>query len=321
MRRLVYQIISLLSVSLCAAFLAGCGGEPEQTKVDLADAIGGSSIVTASDLLAFVERGESSTAKLSADISLENEMLRITKARDGLVLDGNGFTLSGAGDCVIRLDEGCSMVIKNITIHGGSDAIGCLGNAAIGGENVRLIGVGNGIRAAGTITVLSGSSIESEANIGMGITASGLYIEENASLAAKGPMGGVNMSGEIQVAGGGELAAYTEENYNALKCGGTLTLKDGSKLIAENLGEYHGAELMDLDVDGAVTIQAKGGENAAGLFLFEQRENIAVIGSCNPKPRFESGKGSITFVDSAEKLPSPEELNPVAPSPTPTEAP
>lgn len=301
----------MLPFILCAALLAGCGGEPEQTKVELADVIGGSSIVTAADLLAFLERGESSTAQLSSDISLEGEMLRITKERDGLTIDGNGFTLSGSGNCVLRLDEGCSVILKNITIHSGSDAIGCLGGASIGGDGARLIGVGNGIRAEGEVTILPGSSIVSEANIGMGIVSSGLTVRNGASLTAQGPMGGVSVSGEILIAGGGQLTAYTDENYNALKCGGALTLEDGSKLTVENRGEYHGAELANLAVNGAVTIQAKGGKNSSGLFLFEQQENIAVIGSCEPRARFESGKGSITFVDSAEELPTKEELNPI----------
>lgn len=299
------RIVARLAAFLCAAlFLSGCGADAGETKIEIGDAIGGSSIVTAADLLAFLEKGEADTARLSADISLEGEMLRITKARDGVTLDGNGFTLSGSGDCVLRLDEGCSVRLTNITIHSGSDAIGCLGSASIGGKGVRLIAVGNGIRAAGEVSVAAGSSIESEANVGMGIAASGLTLQNGASLSAKGPMGGVNVSGEIRLAPGARLAAYTEEHYNALKCGGTLTLQDGSTLVAENLGEYHGAELMALQISGAVNIEAKGGKNYSGLFLFEQLEDITVIGSCRPKPRFEKGKGSITFVDSAQKLPT-----------------
>ena len=100
----VYKLIVLLA--LCAMLLAGCAGEEEEARVELADPIGGSSIVTGADLLAFLERGESNTATLSGDISLEQEMLRITKERDGLVINGNGFTLSGAGDCVILPQTG-----------------------------------------------------------------------------------------------------------------------------------------------------------------------------------------------------------------------
>ena len=301
------RIKVLLAALSLAALLWGCGGEPEQTKVELADPIGGSSIVTAADLMAFLEKGEADTAQLSADISLEGEMLRITKARDGLIIDGNGFTLSGAGDCVLRLDAGCSVTLNNITIHSGSDAIGCLGNASIGGTGARLIGVGNGIRAEGEVVIAAGSSIECNANVGMGFTSSGLVLQEGAGLSAAGPMGGVNVSGEISVGRGARLAAYTDQNYNALKCGGSLTLEEG-------------AEITSLAVNGAVTIEAKGGKNSSGLFLFEQLQNIAVIGSCEPKARFESGKGSITFVQNAADLPTDAELNPQPTATPPAEA-
>lgn len=306
MHKALHKRIRLMAcAALWGLLAAGCGGGMEESRVDLADPIGGSSIVTAADLMAFLERGESDTATLSADISLENEMLRVTKERDGLTIDGNGFTLSGAGDCVIRLDEGCAVVLNDITIHGGADAIGCLGDASLGGSGARLIGVGNAVRAQGGVTVLPQSAIVAEANIGAGVVANGLVLGEGARLTAEGPMGGVSVSsGDIQVCGGAQLAAYTEENYNALKCGGTLTLEDGAKLVAENRGQYHGAEITDLAVEGAVTIEAKGGETSSGLFLFEQLEDITVIGSCSPKPRFESGKGSITFVESAAGLPA-----------------
>ena len=59
----VYKLIVLLA--LCAMLLAGCAGEEEEARVELADPIGGSSIVTGADLLAFLERGESNTATLS----------------------------------------------------------------------------------------------------------------------------------------------------------------------------------------------------------------------------------------------------------------
>ncbi len=307
------KIKVLLAGLVASALLWGCGGAPEQTKVDLADPIGGSSIVTAADLIAFLEKGEADVARLSADISLEGEMLRITKARSGLTIDGNGFTLSGAGDCVLRLEDGCSVTLQNITIHGGADAIGGLGRASIGGSGVRLIGVGNGIRTEGELTILADSSISCAANIGTGVVATGIALEEGAGLTAEGPMGGVRAEGEISIASGAYLAAYTDENYNALKCGGVLTLENGSKLAAENRGDYHGAEITSLQVHGAVTIEAKGGKNSSGLFLFEQLENITVIGSCEPKARFESGKGSIGFVDSAADLPDePEPTEPPA---------
>ena len=297
----------ILFLLLSVLLLAGCSGEEENDKVELADPIGGSSILTAADLLAFVERGESDTANLSADISLENEMLCITEARDGLTINGNGFTLSSAGDCVIRLDDGCSVTLNDMVIHGGSDAIGCLGDGAIGGSGLRIIGIGNGVRANGAVTILPDSSISVTGTAGSGLVSHALLFSENAELTLEGPLGGADISGDILLAQGAKLSAYTEENYNALKCDGTLAMQDGASLTVENRGSYHGAELTDLVVEGTVYIDAKGGENSSGLFLFEQLEDIYVVGSCSPEPRFESGRGSITFVDSPADIPAPEE--------------
>ena len=61
-------------------------------------------------------------------------MLKLTAQRGSITIDGNGYTLSGTGDCIIRLDEGCKLTLNDITVHSGSTAIGCLGSAEIGGE-------------------------------------------------------------------------------------------------------------------------------------------------------------------------------------------
>lgn len=288
---------AIVPLALCLLLITGCDGEEEEARVELADPIGGSSIVTAADLLAFLERGESNTATLSADISLEQEMLRITKERDGLVINGNGFTLSGAGDCVIRLEDGCSVTLNDVVLHSGADAIGCLGDATIGGAGLSIVGLGNGIRAAGTVTVLPNSDIQATATNGTGLIATGLVLEEGASVTGQGPLGGTDIAGSILLKEGASLGAFTQENYNALKCDATLTMQDGASLKVENSGQYHGAEIGALAVSGMVTIEAAGGENCSGLFLFEQLEAITVLGHCSPAPRFESGKGSITFVE------------------------
>ena len=53
-------------------------------------------------------------------------MLKLTAQRGSITIDGNGYTLSGTGDCIIRLDEGCKLTLNDITLHSGSTAIGCL---------------------------------------------------------------------------------------------------------------------------------------------------------------------------------------------------
>lgn len=93
---------------------------------------------------------------------------------------------------------------------------------------------------------------------------------------------------------------------------------NGASLKVENSGQYHGAEIGALSVSGMVTIEATGGENSSGLFLFEQLDSITVLGHCTPAPRFESGKGSITFIEDPADFPSEEELT-QTPAPEETE--
>ena len=82
-------------------------------------------------------------------------------------------------------------------------------------------------------------------------------------------------------------------------------MRDGSTLNVTNTSEYHGAEIQSLRVEGKVTINAVGGGNGVGLFIAELREDIYVMGSCDPEPRYENGRGRVNFVD-------------VVPDPTPT---
>ncbi|MDR0840217.1 MAG: hypothetical protein LBN26_02365 [Christensenellaceae bacterium] len=293
---------TVLTLALALCLLCACTGRGEQGRaglVDLADPIGGSSIVTAEDLLTFFARGEGDVAVLAADISLENAMLCVTQARNNITIEGNGFTLSGAGDCVLRLEDGCSVTLNNLTLHGGADAIGFLGDAKLGGRGATILGGGNGIRGTKEIVILTGSDIAVTANKGIGVQAGSITLQSGAALSAQGPLGGISAEeDDISLEAGSRLSAYTDMNYNALRCAGTLIMKEGSACTVENKGEYHGAELGALSVEGTVTIQAKGGAKGAGLFLFEQLEDITVLGACTPKPRFESGKGSIAFAGS-----------------------
>ena len=42
------------------------------------------------------------------------------------------------------------------------------------------------------------------------------------------------------------------------------------------------------------------------MFLFEQEEDVYLVGSCTPELRFEVGNGNVTFVESADDMPNPE---------------
>ena len=83
-------------------------------------------------------------------------------------------------------------------------------------------------------------------------------------------------------------------------------LREGALLRVTNNGEYHGAEIHDLSVEGVASVEATGGSKGVGMFLFEQEEDVYLVGSCTPELRFEVGNGSVTFVESADDIPNPE---------------
>lgn len=294
--------ISIIAVAALTLALAGCGGSNE--RIDLSNPLEGSSIVSASDLEAFFLYGKNDTAVLAASFSMEDTMLKLTAERGPVTIVGNGNTLSGTADCIIRLDDGCSLTLNDITLHSGSTAIGCLGSAVIGGENVSIIGVSDGILCASKLTVAENSSIACTGSNGIGIDAEEISVGAGASISGTGVLGGVNSSTDITVEEGASLSAYTAENYNALKCDGLLSLEDGSALTVENTGKYHGAEIYEFSITGAVTINAVGGSEATGLFITEQHRNMYAIGSCKPGARIENGKGKITFVDDSSQIPA-----------------
>ena len=215
--------------------------------------------------------------------------------------------LDGMGECVIRLEDGCSLTLNNVTVYGGSDAIGCLGNAQLGGSNAVLKGVSNALQCNGTLRFMPGCGYEITGTNGYGILTKEMILDEAAAVSATGTLGGAEVANyDLTLATDSTLKAYTDKSYNALKCNGTLYMKDGSTLIVENSGPYQGASVAGLSIQGVVNIQAKGGKNATGLFLFEHTDNIFVVGGCEPAARFESGKGSITFVSDASKIPATE---------------
>ena len=251
--------------------LIGCSANNE--RIDLTDPLSGSSILSAADLEAFFKYGENDTAVLAASFSMEDTMLKLTAQRGSITIDGNGYTLSGTGDCIIRLDA-------------------------------NIIGVSDGILCADELIVSEGSSLVCKGSNGRGIDAEDITIKAGASVSGEGVLGGVNSRSDITLEKGASLAAYTDENYNALKCDGQLSMADGSALTVENRGRYHGAEIYEFAIEGAVSINAAGGSEATGLFITEQHSNMYAVGSCKPEARVENGKGRITFVDDASKIPA-----------------
>lgn len=311
--RLRKLALLLFAAALCAALAACSGAGDKGERIDLSDALGGSSIMTSGDLIAFIARGEGNTAVLGNNIDLAREMLKLTRVRGDLTIEGNGFTITGSGDCVIRLEDGMSLTLNNVTIVGGYDAIGALGDCTVYGKNTTVKGIANGVNCIGQLNIGKNSDLKFVAQEGNGAVARGITLLEGASLHASGGLSGViSTDGDITLSPQSRLYAETDENYNALQCARTLVLKDGCTLSAVNRGFYHGAETETLFVEGAVTIEAKGGEKGTGFFIYTLSEDVRILGSCEPEARFENGNGSIAFVKSAAELATP------APDPSPT---
>ena len=298
----VYIIIPIL---LAVLFASCTPADDNVGKIDISDAVTGESIATAKDLIEFAENGASSTANIIADIELGSEMLKILSSRRQLVIEGNGHTITGDGDCLIRLDDGCALSMRNVSLVAGSDGLGFVGDGEIFADNVSIDAVAHGINAVGNIKIDSNTSMVVYASSGYGITAQGLDIGSDSMVAFEAQLGAVNITAEEMTLGERSTLTASSGAYNAIKCYNTLVMRDGSTLNVTNTSEYHGAEIQSLRVEGKVTIYAVGGGNGVGLFIAELREDIYVMGSCDPEPRYENGRGRVNFVD-------------VVPDPTPT---
>lgn len=305
-------LLLAVALTLLSALACAKNGAEDGDQIDLADPSGAEGIVTAAQLVKALEGG-AETLTLNASIDLEKEMLTFDRENATLTIIGNGSTISGNGDCIIRLGEGCTLKLEDVTLNAGAYAVGCLGDATLSGS-ATIRAVAHAIYAEGHVTVGAESRLYVASNVGSGVKAEGLVLEEDARVLAEGALGGVNATkDDIVLNRGSVLNSTTDENYNALKCEGTLVLYDGSKLIVTNNGEYHGAEISEIYVEGVVSIEAKGGKKGVGLFLFALREHINAVGFCEPELRFEVGGGSISFFESAAGFPTP--------TPEPTETP
>ena len=296
-------IIALMLVSLC---MTACEEEVPPEHVDVGTPANGGSIYTAAELISFFEKGQSGSAALGTSIDLGDDILKLEKDRGAITIQGNGFSITGNGDCVIRLGDGCTLRLEDVEIVGGRSGIGCLGDAVLGGE-ITISSIAHSITAVGDVTVEKDSVFNLSSNVGCGLRAKGLTILPNSTVATAGALGGINiMADDLVLSENTTVSAITDDNYNALKCEGTLILKDGATLVMINNGPYHGAELRDMEVEGVVNVEALGGGNGVGIFLFEQDEDVFLVGRCLPEPRFEVGDGSITFVEDASQIPVPE---------------
>ncbi len=309
MKRLFKKHIRIWLALIALVFaVAGCGGsgEDEGEHVDFSDPLSGESIATAADLLAFIQSGHSGEATLAASIDIGDDFLDITAKRGAIAIHGNGNTISGNGDCVIRLEDGCELTLNDVTLLGGAGAIGCLGQASVSG-NADISAVSHAIDCKDGLSIGAESRLSVKSNMGSAIRANRLTLGAGARVLTNGGVSAVDiLMDDILLEEGAVLDAATQTHYNALKCAGTLSMKEGSRLIVTNAGDYHGAEVGGLAIDGMVTVEATGGSKGVGVFLFDLEETYYLFGFCAPEARHEVGDGSLIFIDDLSEIPTPE---------------
>jgi hypothetical protein len=71
---------------------------------------------------------------------------------------------------------------------------------------------------------------------------------------------------------------------------------DGAAITVVNSGEFNGAEVGELEIEGDVTVNMTGGTKGVGLFVVDLYDDFSVYGACKPEMRFENGKGSVAFL-------------------------
>lgn len=292
----------LLLAAALAAVLTGCGANgqaPEQNEIDLADPRNGNLITSAGDLRLFLAEGVTDTCNLGANIDLGAQMITIGTERGPIVIEGNGYAITGQSDCVLRLLDGATVILNELRVEGGIDGIGVVGSATLGGVGGSVTGRLHGVQAGGKLSFGQACELTFTGSTGCGVTANAMVLHQDGKLTAYGGVSAVNVTEHsLILREGAALQAYAlgEEQYNAVKVAGALALEARSIFEVENPA-YHGAELGSVDVDPTATIRATGGSFGVGLFLLSLQEDYTAYGFCEPAERHDTGKGSITFID------------------------
>ncbi len=294
----VIALLSMIAVFSCVFLFSACKNDVIHGENEAFEQEENIFIKNADELKLFFETGTAKKATLTASVDIKDAMLTLTTARQSVVLDGGGYTLVGNGDCVIRLENNTSLTLDNITVAGGADVVGCMQDASLSGNNTVLKSNNTAIRCNGKLVIGQNSSITAESASGYGITAYSMQIENGSSVSATAEKNAVNIFKKQLVLGeNAQLDAITRNDYSAVKCTGTLVLNNGSVFIVKNEGSYHGAQADYIEINGDVTIKAKGGSKGAGMFLFQLEQDYTVKGYCKSELRKENGHGSIEFTE------------------------
>ncbi len=306
---MIYALLALL----LAASMAGCGEEAQEQHINIGNMESGAGITCAADLAAFFESG-GERAVLARSVDMGDAMLTLSAARGHITIEGHGNTISGNADCVIRMEDGASIALEDVNITAGAAGIGGLGSGKISGKGA-INAVAHAADFAGGMEFGEGSRFYIKSNRGCAIRAGRLELSRDAAVYAHGgeSASAVNVFEEdIVLSEGALLETVTDVNYNALKCTGALVMQNGSALKVKNNGEYHGAELNEIELYGVTSIEADGGDKGVGLFAFSAGGDYYAVGHCAPEMVIETGNGSVTFVGDAADIPEP------TPEPTPT---
>ena len=287
---------SLLLLLCCIGLLlTGCSASAPQKHIDedALDLGAGETISSAQELLAFFEHG-GTVGRLSSDIDLGEEMLKLSAQRGGVEIDGDGHTLSSNAACVVRLEDGAELALYDITVSAAQSGIGFLGDGMLLGE-FQIMAQANALHGEGAITIGSGSDISLTAQTGSGVLCVGFTLEEDSKVAVEAAIFGLSAGkGDIwlQKNSGLECAAQGD---NVVKNDGMLRMEQGASFQSTNTGDHNAAKVGMLEIDPAATVALKGGDSGVGLFVVEQFDDITIHGSCTPEVRVEVGKGQVAF--------------------------
>lgn len=285
------RIVCLLLLCL---LLCGCTQSPPAPNEE--DAVFDTVLVsTAEELLAFFEAGQTASVRLEADIDMRDVMLKQTFARGQIELDGDGHTITSSASSLLRLEDGCTILLSNVTLHASQIAIGLLGGGFLGGDGVSLQSENTAIYATGSLAVLPHSTLTLISSGGAGIYASGLTLGTKSILSIEALTCAVSTArGDLLLEKAASLTCSAQGD-NIVKTDGTLYLMENAVLRSQNTGDHNAARIGTLHADPTATLEAQGGKNGIGLFVVEQYEDVTLRGYCTPAAHQERGDGAILF--------------------------
>lgn len=219
-------------------------------------------------------------------------------ATNGAVLTGtyNVFTQSD-GRCVIQVDNGATIILRNATVGKDSEGIRCNGDATIILEGSNCVACGGiTVPANHTLTIKGSGSLTTNGHIPNYGGNAGIGGDDTSRC------GNIVINGGTITAIGGERAAgigagdyEMPSNFSITINGGTITAAGGDNAAGIGCGyatqNYGGENNCNISITGG-TVTATGGTNSAGIGMSSQRTNQAEVHIENTVTRVIAFKGS-----------------------------